>query len=95
MKQFRKTPGASIQFGYDYTATTPKNLCEEEGNIFLDLKKVPLYTELDGCRMRCSFHFDCKSIELTYHKPLSYSTIVERNPRDEVTYDILYDILIN
>ena len=33
-------------------------------------------------------------MELTYHKALPYSTIVETNPADGVTYDILYDILI-
>ena len=35
------------------------------------------YTGLDGCRMRCGFHFDYKGMELTYHKTLPYSTIVE------------------
>ena len=29
-----------------------------------------------------------------YHKTLPYSTIVETDPKDGVTYDILYDILI-
>lgn len=52
------------------------------------------YTGLDGCRMRCGFHFDYKGMELTYHKTLPYSTIVETDPKDGVTYDILYDILI-
>ena len=32
--------------------------------------------------------------QLTYHKTLPYSTIVETDPTDGVTYDILYDILI-
>ena len=44
--------------------------------------------------MRCGFHFDYKGMELTYHKTLPYSTIVEADPADGVTYDILYDILI-
>ena len=44
--------------------------------------------------MRCGFHFDYKGMELTYHKTLPYSTIVETDPADGVTYDILYDILI-
>ena len=44
--------------------------------------------------MRCGFHFDYKGMELTYHKTLPYSTIVETDPKDGVTYDILYDILI-
>ena len=46
------------------------------------------------CRMRCGFHFDYKGMELTYHKTLPYSTIVETDPVSGVTYDILYDILI-
>ena len=33
-------------------------------------------------------------MELMYHKTLPYSTIVETDPKDGVTYDILYDILI-
>ena len=44
--------------------------------------------------MRCGFHFDYKGMELTYHKTLPYSTIVEKDPQDGVTYAILYDILI-
>ena len=95
MERFRKLPGASIQFRFDYTATTPENLYEEEGDkILQDLKKVARYTGLDGCRMRCGFHFDYKGMELTYHKTLPYSTIVETDPVSGVTYDILYDILI-
>ena len=95
MERFHKLPGASIQFRFDYTATTPENLYEEEGDkILQDLKKIARYTGLDGCRMRCGFHFDYKGMELTYHKTLPYSTIVETDPKDGVTYDILYDILI-
>ena len=44
--------------------------------------------------MRCGFHFDYKGMELTYHKTLPYSTIVERDSKNGITYDILYDILI-
>ena len=93
MERFLRIPGASIQFRFDYTATTPENLYDEEGDqILRDLKKVARYTGLDGCRMRCGFHFE--GMELTYHKTLPYSTIVEKDPKDGVTYDILYDILI-
>jgi len=95
MERFRVIPGASIQFRFDYTATTPDNLYEEAGDVILqDLKKITRYTGLDGCRMRCGFHFDYKGMELTYHKTLPYSTIVETDPTNGITYDILYDILI-
>ncbi len=93
IERFRKIPGASIQFRFDYTATTPDNLYEPD-KILHDLKKVAEYTGLDGCRMRCGFHFDYQGMPLTYHKTLPYSTIVETDPEDGVTYDILYDILI-
>ena len=33
-------------------------------------------------------------MELTYHKTLPYSTIIEKDPADGVTYAILYDVLI-
>ena len=93
LERFRKIPGASIQFRFDYTATTPENLYDEEHDKILnDLKKFARYTGLDGCRMRCGFHFDYKGMELTYHKTLPYSTIVETE--GHTTYDILYDILI-
>lgn len=95
VERFRKILGANIQFRFDYTATTPENLYDENSDMILsDLKKISRYTGLDGCRMRCGFHFDYKGMELTYHKTLPYSTIVERDDRDGVTYDILYDILI-
>ena len=85
----------SIQFRFDYTATTPENLYDEDhDNILHDLRSFAEFTGLDGCRMRCGFHFDYKGMELTYHKTLPYSTIVETDPGDGVTYDILYDILI-
>ena len=84
-----------IQFRYDYTETTPENLYEQDNDkILRDLKRLFTYKGLDGCRMRCGFHFDYKGMELTYHKTLPYSTIVETDPADGITYDILYDILI-
>jgi len=86
--------GRPIQFRFDYTDTTPENLYDREHDmIYQDLCKVARYTGLDGCRMRCGFHFDYNGLELTYHKTLPYSTIVETG-EDGVTYDILYDILI-
>ena len=95
MERFLKIPGASIQFRFDYTATTPDNLySQDDDKILQDLKQLTTYTGLDGCRMRCGFHFDYKGMELTYHKTLPYSTIVETDPETGITYDILYDILI-
>lgn len=95
LERFHKIPGASIQFRFDYTETTPENLYDEKHDKILhDLKYIAKYTGLDGCRMRCGFHFDYKGMELTYHKTLPYSTIVETDETDGVTYDILYDILI-
>ena len=95
LERFRAVPGASIQFRFDYTETTPDNLYEaDHDKILLDLKEIAVYRGLDGCRMRCGFHFDYKGLELTYHKTLPYSTIVEKDPADGMTYDILYDILI-
>ncbi len=86
--------GRSIQFRFDYTDTTPENLYDREHDmIYQDLCKIARYTGLDGCRMRCGFHFDYEGLELTYHKTLPYSTIVETG-EDGITYDILYDILI-
>lgn len=69
IERFRKLPGANIQFRFDYTATTPENLYEPD-KILHDLKEIAEYTGLDGCRMRCGFHFDYKGMELTYHKTL-------------------------
>lgn len=95
LERFRQIGGASIQFRFDYTETTPENLYDEKGdNILHDLKCIADYTGLDGCRMRCGFHFDYKGMELTYHKTLPYSTIVEKDAKTGITYDILYDILI-
>lgn len=95
LERFLKIPSASVQFRFDYTATTAANLYDEEHDKILhDLKKIACFTGLDGCRMRCGFHFDYKGMELTYHKTLPYSTIVERDSKNGITYDILYDILI-
>ena len=92
IERFLDKPVA-IQFRFDYTATTPENLYDEESDMILrDLHEVATFTGLDGCRMRCGFHFDYKGMELTYHKTLPYSTIVEE--ADGKTHDILYDILI-
>ena len=92
MRRFKKYR-IPIQFRFDYTDTTPENLYDEENDMILrDLKEFCRYTGLDGCRLRCGYHFDIEGLELTYHKTLPYSTIVE-NDGDQ-TYDILYDILI-
>ncbi len=89
-----KGKGVSIQFRYDYTDTTPENLYrEEDDKILHDLKKYFTYHGLEGCRMRNGYYFEHEGVEITYHKTLPYSTIVETGP-DGVTYDILYDILI-
>lgn len=95
IERFRKIPGANIQFRFDYTATTPENLYDREHDkIIHDLNSIAKYTGLDGCRMRCGFHYDYKGMEMVYHKTLPYSTIVEEDPKDRLTYNILYDILI-
>ena len=89
-----KGRGVSIQFRYDYTDTTPENLYRtEDDNILHDLKRFFTYHGLDGCRMRNGYHFEHDGVEITYHRTLPYSTIVETG-EDGVTYDILYDILI-
>ena len=89
-----KDKGVSIQFRYDYTDTTPENLYRtEDDHILHDLKKYFTYRGLDGCRMRNGYHFEQDGMEITYHRTLPYSTIVEAGD-DGVTYDILYDILI-
>ncbi|WP_312939993.1 4Fe-4S cluster-binding domain-containing protein [Oscillibacter sp.] len=95
LDRFSEIPGSSVQFRFDYTATTPENLYEEKGDrILQDLKRIAVYTGLEGCRMRCGFHFDYRGLKVTYHKTLPYSTIVERDSHSGVTYAILYDILI-
>ncbi|MCD2434927.1 radical SAM protein [Acidaminococcus sp. NSJ-142] len=95
MERFRKVHAPSIQFRFDYTETTPDNLYDQAGDKILhDLKQVAQYTGLDGCRMRCGFHFKYKDLELVYHKTLPYSTIIETDKETGITYAILYDILI-
>lgn len=95
LERFRAVPGASVQFRFDYTETTPENLYESaHDKILHDLKQIADYRGLDGCRMRCGFHFDYKGMSITYHKTLPYSTIVEKNKSSGITYNILYDILI-
>lgn len=92
LERFLHLP-VTIQFRFDYTATTPENLYDEEHDgILKDLRDIARFTGLDGCRMRCGFHFDYRGMELTYHKTLPYSTIVERE--GDTVYRILYDILI-
>ena len=89
-----KGKGVSIQFRYDYTDTTPENLYRtEDDNILHDLKRFFAYRGLDGCRMRNGYHFEHDGLEITYHRTLPYSTIVETD-ENGVTYDILYDVLI-
>ena len=83
-----KPYGVSIQFRFDYTDTTPENLYEEESDKILhDLKEAFHYTGMDGCRMRCGYHFDYEGVELTYHKTLPYSTIEETDENGQ-TYNI-------
>jgi hypothetical protein len=94
-ERWLRIPGANIQFRFDYTETTPDNLYDvEHDQIIKDLSSIATYRFLDGCRMRCGFHFDYKGMELVYHKTLPYSTIIETDPENGVEYDILYDILI-
>ena len=95
IERFKKVPGANIQFRFDYTKTTPENLYDRENDrIVQDLNSIARYTGLDGCRMRCGFHYDYEGMEMVYHKTLPYSTIVEEDPKNRITYNILYDILI-
>ena len=60
-----------IQFRYDYTKTTLENLYDESNDhILMDLKHYFTYMGLDGCRMRCGYHFEYKGNHITYHKTL-------------------------
>lgn len=84
-----------VQFRYDYTATTPENLYDRDGDrILSDLSAISTYRGLTGCRMRNGFVFDYRGLEITYHKTLPYSTILEKDPKDGITYAIIYDIVI-
>jgi organic radical activating enzyme len=84
-----------VQFRYDYTATTPENLYDrKDDRIFNDLNRFAEYKGLMGCRMRNGFVFDYKGLEITYHKTLPYSTILEKDHEDDLVYAILYDIII-
>ena len=95
LDRFSAIPGASVQFRFDYTATTPENLYRAEDDPILhDLGQIARFTYLDGCRMRCGYHFDYHGMELTYHKTLPYSTIVEEDRLHGEKWEILYDILI-
>lgn len=85
--------GIPIQFRADYTITTLENLYQREGDHILeDLMKNFTYLGLDGCRIRCGYHFDNHGQHIAYHRTLPYSTITEEI--DGETYDILYDVLI-
>ena len=85
--------GLPIQFRADYTVTTLDNLYEREGDDILeDLMKNFTYLGLDGCRIRCGYHFDNHGQHIAYHRTLPYSTITETIDGEE--YDILYDVLI-
>ena len=85
--------GIPIQFRADYTITDLDNLYKREGDAILeDLMKNFTYLGLDGCRIRCGYHFDNNGQHIAYHRTLPYSTITEEI--DGETYDILYDVLI-
>ena len=85
--------GLPIQFRADYTVTTLDNLYRREGDEILeDLMANFRYLGLDGCRIRCGYHFDNNGQHIAYHRTLPYSTITEEI--DGETYDILYDVLI-
>ena len=85
--------GLPIQFRADYTITTPENLYEREGDqILADLMKNFENLGLDGCRIRCGYHFNNHGQHIAYHRTLPYSTMTETI--DGTTYDILYDVLV-
>lgn len=84
-----------VQFRYDYTETTPENLYRvEKDPIFNDLSALADYQGVTGCRMRNGYHYDYRGLEITYHRTLPYSTILERDSEDGIFYAILYDIII-
>ena len=85
--------GLPIQFRADYTITTLDNLYDPEGDVILaDLKKNFEYLGLDGCRIRCGYHFNNNGQHIAYHRTLPYSTL--QVEKDGVTYDVLYDVLV-
>ena len=85
--------GLPIQFRADYTETTLENLYKREGDAILsDLMENFTYLGLDGCRIRCGYHFDNHGQHIAYHRTLPYSTIPTVIDGEEV--DILYDVLI-
>ena len=85
--------GIPIQFRADYTVTTLDNLYKREGDEILeDLMANFEYLGIDGCRIRCGYHFNNNGQHIAYHRTLPYSTITEE--RDGESYDILYDVLI-
>ena len=85
----------SIQFRYDYTETTIENLYDVKNDkIFKDLSKLFTFKELTGCRMRNSYSFIYKDMQINYHRTLPFSTIIEKDKNDGKIYEILYDILI-
>ena len=85
--------GIPIQFRADYTETTLENLYKREGDgILSDLMENFTYLGLDGCRIRCGYHFDNHGQHIAYHRTLPYSTIPTVIDGEEV--DILYDVLI-
>ncbi len=85
--------GIPIQFRADYTVTTLENLYQREGDgILSDLMENFNYLGLDGCRIRCGYHFDNHGQHIAYHRTLPYSTIPTVIDGEEV--DILYDVLI-
>lgn len=85
--------GIPIQFRADYTVTTPENLYRREGDgILSDLMANFTYLGLDGCRIRCGYHFDNHGQHIAYHRTLPYSTISLEVDGEQV--DVLYDVLI-
>lgn len=85
--------GIPIQFRADYTVTTPENLYQREGDdILSDLMANFTYLGLDGCRIRCGYHFDNHGQHIAYHRTLPYSTIPLEADGEQI--DVLYDVLI-
>ena len=95
MERFRRIPGASIQFRFDYTrhhagepvrrGQRPDPPGPEAGSPVHGAGRLP-----DALRL--PLRLQGHGADLSQDLP--YSTIVEKDPADGVTYDILYDILI-